>query len=102
MDLFYGVAFICLGVVVAGVTLVGTRNPNPSKYFDGFVYLSYFVIAIISTLVLGTHFVISSFLSAQSVDFVSISLSIATIIGTIAFINPTKKKLNKYRLMRVA
>ena len=104
MNLFYGVAFICLGVVVTGVTLVGARSSKPSKYFDGFVYISLFVIAIISFMFLGVNFVFSYVrsLSAESFDLVSIFLSLAASIGTFIYIKPTQRKLKSYKVMKAA
>jgi hypothetical protein len=102
MSLFYGVALICLGAVVAGVTLVGARHPHPSKFFDGFVYISLFVIAVISLLLLGINYVFSYFIfiSNESVDLASIFLSLAAIVGTIFYLKPTQRKLNSHKVMK--
>ena len=104
MSLFYGVALICLGVVLAGVTMAGTRKPIPSKYFDGFVYISLFVIVIISMPFLGINFVANyiSSLSNESFSFAGLLLSAAAIVATIFFMKPIKKRLAQYNQVKEA
>jgi hypothetical protein len=102
MSLFYGIALICLGVTLAGVTMAGTRKPNPSKYFDGFVYISLFVIVIISMPLLGINFV-ANYISSLSNEPVSLAgplLSAAVIVGTILFMKPIKKRLAQYNQIK--
>lgn len=98
MSLFYGIVLICLAIVLAGAIMVGTRKPNPSKYFDGFVYISMFVVAIISIALLGINFAanyIGSFLN-ESISFAGPLLSAAAIVGTILVMKPIIKRLAQY------
>ncbi len=104
MSLFYGIALICLGVVLAGVTMAGARNPNPSKYFDGFVYISLIVVVIISVPLLGINLVANyiSSLSNESFNFAGPLLSAAAIVGTILFMKSIKKRLAQYSPVKEA
>jgi hypothetical protein len=104
MSIFYGVGFICLGAVLLRITFVGARRPNPSKWFDGFVYLSLLVIGILTLPMIGLNFLggyVRS-IADEPVNVLALLLSATSVVGTLVYLIPAKHKSIKLKAMRAS